>query len=147
MSVLGLGDRARCGHIMCNTQDIPFCGVGALTKNITFADNGDDLPPKGLFIVNTAGGNTAMTLVDGVKQGDSVEVIYFHSGGNAFTLTVANLHGAVNKTITTGPAVSGQYYKLVWVHDVGVGSGWVITARESLADAADNAVVGLPVIA
>jgi len=147
MSITALGERAKTGHIQSTTVDIPFAGVGQITSTITFADNGTELTPKGLFIVTTAGGNTAMTLPDGIKQGDAVEIIYFHSGGNAFTLTVANLHGAVNKTITTGPAVSGQYYKLVWVDVPGIGSGWVVTARESLADAADNAVAGMPVIA
>jgi len=141
-----LGNTAICETLIAQHTDIPFAGTGDVKSTITFADDNTNLPPKGLYVVNTSGGNTGMTLPDGVNQGDSIEIIFYHAGGNAFTLTVANLHGAVNKTITCGPAVSGQYYKLVWMSNA-IGTGWVMTARESLADAADNAVVGLPVIA
>jgi|ETNvirnome_6_100_1030635.scaffolds.fasta_scaffold07479_7 hypothetical protein len=148
MSSLGAnsyGGNITADKITAQNVDIPYAGVGAVSSDITFANNGQALPPKGLYTVNTTGGNTTMSLGDGEKLGDAVEVIYFHSGGNSFTLNVT-LSGAP-KTIVTGPAHSGQYYKLIWATSGALTPGWIVAARQSLVDAADNAVDGLPVIA
>jgi len=137
-----LGNTAICDTLIAQHTDIPFSGTGAMHTHITFADNGKNLPTKGLFLVTTVGGATTMTLPDGVNQGDVVEIIYYHSGGNTFDLNVPNLHGA-NKTISVGTA-SGQYYKLVWID---TWFGWCLTARESSSDATATTVEFLPAIA
>ncbi len=143
MSITALGDIAKCGKIQAEEVEIPFVGGGKISQIITNNDDGTALHPKGIYIVDTSGGNTAMTLADGIKQGDSVEIFFWHSGGNTFDLTIDKFHGAT-KTISDGPA-SGTYYKLVWISH-GTHS-WCMTARESCSDAAANAVANLPVIA
>jgi len=148
MSSLGAnsyGENVFADKVIATNVDIPYAGVGAVTSDITFANNGQAMPPKGLYTVNTSGGNTTMSLGDGEKLGDAVEVIYYHSGGNSFTLNVT-LSGAP-KTIRTGPGSSGQYYKLIWATSGSLSPGWIVAARQALYDAADNAVDGLPVIA
>jgi len=144
MSVVGLGDKAVVGELSADNLSIPFVSTGNKVGNITFADSGNALAPQGLYLVDTTGGNTNMTLADGARQGDVVEIILTHSGGNAFALAVAKLHGAP-KTITFGPT-SGTYVKLAYVAE-GSTVGWVVLARESSSDAAVATVAGMPVIA
>tara|TARA_R110001606_G_scaffold337131_2_gene485111 strand:- start:3647 stop:4081 length:435 start_codon:yes stop_codon:yes gene_type:complete len=144
MSVVGLGDRAVVGELTADHLSIPFVSTGNKVANITFADTGDALKPQGLYLVDTTAGNIAMTLAAGAKQGDVVEIILTHSGGNAFALAVAKLHGAA-KTITFGPT-SGQYVKLAYISE-GATVGWVVLARSSSSDAGVVAVAGMPVIA
>ena len=146
-----LTDEAYVGELHAQTlsaehTNIPFAGTGQIVGEISVLDDGNPLPTKGLFVVNSQGGDITMSLADGEKIGDCVEVIYFQSGGFSFNLNVSRLHGAP-KTITTGPASSGLYYKLVWATYGSLTGGWILCARESVSAAAIDAVEGLPVIA
>ena len=140
-----LGQAAFTGILTANNLNVPYVSTGQVAGEITFANDGESINPRGFYVVDTTGGNTGVSVGDGKVLGDSIEFVHYHSGGNAFTLSV-KLSG-VNKTITTGPTHSGQYYKLIWVTAGSLSPGWVITARSSLADAAIDAVEGMPVIA
>lgn len=144
MSVVGLGDKARVGELSADNLDIPFVSTGNKVANLTSADDGNTLAPSGMYLVDTTTASFGMTLLAAKRQGDVVEIILTHSGGNQFTLSVASLHGAA-KTITFG-VVSGVYVKLAYIGE-GATQGWIVLARSSSSDAAAGAVAGMPVIA
>ena len=144
MSVVGLGDKAKVGKLSADNLDIPFVSTGDKVANLTSADDGNALPPSGMYLVDTTAASFGMTLAAGKRQGDVVEIILTHSGGNQFALSVASLHGAA-KTITFG-VTSGVYLKLAYIAE-GSTIGWVVLARSSSSDAAAGAVAGMPVIA
>ena len=141
-----LGADAYANTLHSTNLDVPYASNGKpVGGDITFADNGTALTPSGMYIVDTTGGSTSMTLGAGKTRGDVVELIYGHSGGNTFSLLVDKLHSGSPKTIAMGSA-SGQYLKLVWAGAAAYTAGWCIMARESPSNATATSVADLPAI-
>ncbi len=140
-----LGPTATCGELVASNLDVPY-GSGLPVKTLTFADTGTTLDgPKGLYLVDYSGGNTAINIGDGSKSGDVVEILTVRSGGNSFTMG-AIIHITGVSTISFG-TTSGGYLRLVWLQDIpGVGNGWCVLARSSGATANSNSVDNLPAI-
>ncbi len=141
----GLGASATCGEMIASKLDVPYVS-GLPVKTLTVDDDDTTIAgAKGLYLVDYSGGSTTVSLADGSKSGDVVEILTVRSGGNSFTVN-AVIHITGSSPIAFG-TVSGGYLRMVWIQDIpGVGNGWFVLDRSSGSPAAATAVANLPAI-